>query len=399
MTNGTEAARRPRVLFVGRNRYTLPLPELAREEVGGGRAPDRLPRRSRPRRRRPAARDRPLPARAAGAAAPARRRCSSTSGCRSRAPARSRTSGPDAIVAERPVHRRRGADRAPARARAAAAGDPRGARRLAHVHAPYGSPRPRRLLAARRLDQPARRPARRRRPGALALHREPRRGGARRAGDRLLPDLHRPVRVHRGRRSCRCRSARPRSSSGCSSRTRTSTGSPTPGALVVRELPEARLVIVGKGARMRRDRAARRRAARPRRDWHPELPPHEVAAKLDDATLLVAPVALGGPRPGRDRGVRARPRRRRERRRRDPRPRARRRRGPADRPAGHRGIAQALRARALRPRAGRALRRRGGRALPRVAHDADRVRRRRCASSSTRAPRRRRRPRREAAAC
>src|SRR4051794_32222642 len=57
---------------------------------------------------------------------------------------------------------------------------------------------------------------------------------------------------------------------------------------VVRRLPEARLVLVGNGAR----RAVVEALVAELPDnveWHPELPPSEVAGKLDDATLLALP--------------------------------------------------------------------------------------------------------------
>jgi glycosyltransferase involved in cell wall biosynthesis len=58
--------------------------------------------------------------------------------------------------------------------------------------------------------------------------------------------------------------------------------------LVVRELPEARLVIVGKGSM--RATIERLVVDLPENvDWHPELPPREVARKLDEGTLLALP--------------------------------------------------------------------------------------------------------------
>ena len=101
-----------------------------------------------------------------------------------------------------------------------------------------------------------------------------------------------------------------------------------------------------------------------------------------------APVALGGPRPRRRRGVLPRPRGRREPRRRDPGHR-RGRRDRAPRPAGRRRRARRrARARALRPRARRAARARGAHGGAAVARDAGGVRRAASASSSTRSSRR-----------
>ena len=57
----------------------------------------------------------------------------------------------------------------------------------------------------------------------------------------------------------------------------------------MRELPEARLVIVGKG-RDARHRSSELVAELPDNvDWHPELPPLEVARALDEGTLLALP--------------------------------------------------------------------------------------------------------------
>ena len=121
---------------------------------------------------------------------------------------------------------------------------------------------------------------------------------------------------------------------------------------VAKRLPEARLVLVGKGARHAViDQLV---ADLPDRVEHvPELAPDGVAARLDQATVLVAALAVGGPGPRRDRGVRAGPRCRREPRRRHPRPRPRRRRGPADRAARRRRARRGARRGALRPRSSR----------------------------------------------
>ena len=58
--------------------------------------------------------------------------------------------------------------------------------------------------------------------------------------------------------------------------------------LVVRELPEARLVIVGKGS-MRATIEELVAELSDNVEWHPELPPAEVARKLDEGRLLALP--------------------------------------------------------------------------------------------------------------
>ena len=124
----------PRVLFVGRSRYRLPLAGLAGEEVGRDRGGDRLPGA---RRRRAAARRRA--ASASGFAAPARPRVLDGAALLPAAPV------PDPAPDRRASSRRRSSPptRSSGRRRCSAAawrrlrhaGDRRGARRLAHVHA------------------------------------------------------------------------------------------------------------------------------------------------------------------------------------------------------------------------------------------------------------------------
>jgi glycosyltransferase involved in cell wall biosynthesis len=58
--------------------------------------------------------------------------------------------------------------------------------------------------------------------------------------------------------------------------------------LVLQRVPEARLVVVGDGSR--REVVERLLAEYPESvEWHPQLPPADVAARLDDATVLVLP--------------------------------------------------------------------------------------------------------------
>ena len=286
------AAVKPRVLFVGPTRYELPLsPGLARKWEAIG---DVLDYRvlARGQGQRPA-----LPARLRA----------STPGCRSAC---------GALAARVPARRdrRRGSADAPlssSRRPDRRAGDRRGARRLAPLDAAL------RLLGAARRCRPSSTaststasatptPCARSRGYTAGLVED----GARPPAGRGLPHLHRPLGVHRPPRSSRCPSGRPRSSSACSSATRTSTGSSRRGASSRSALPEARLVVVGKGSRRAvvESLVADGLAERLRRSSRPS----EVAAQLDDATRPRP--ARRAPRawPRRDRGLRARPRRRRD---------------------------------------------------------------------------------------
>ena len=83
-----------------------------------------------------------------------------------------------------------------------------------------------------------------------------------RPADARLPDVQRPLRVHRASRCGSCPSARRHCSSACSRRTRTWTGSRPRGGGSPQQMPAARLVIVGRGTQQARDRPARPRAAR-----------------------------------------------------------------------------------------------------------------------------------------
>ena len=92
-----------------------------------------------------------------------------------------------------------------------------------------------------------------------------------------------------------------------------------------------------------------------RRAGRESLPTDEVARALDEATVLVLPVALRGSRPRRRRGVLPRPRRRRQPRRRHPGSRRRRGERPARAARRRAGARRRARARARRPRARRRL--------------------------------------------
>ena len=151
---------------------------------------------------------------------------------------------------------------------------------------------------------------------------------------------------------------RPRSSSGCSRRTRTSTVSSRPGLVVMRELPDARLVIVGKGdaeatwstISSPSFRTTSSTSSSCRRSWSP---------RRWTLRRSSAPVPLRRARPRRDRGVRARPRHRREPRRAASRtPPATRRRRSSSRPRTSTGLQRHSCRRPLRPRARGAARRR-----------------------------------------
>ena len=311
-----DAASRPRVLFLGRSRYTLPLPAWLAEEVGRDRGDRRLPRLRRRSRRQPRC-GRPLP--------PARARASglstahsSISACRSGSRVRSRDFRPEAIVAADPYI---GAAALLGRRLAGATtpvivevhGDWRTFTRL------YGSPA-RRLLARSPIASavpscggPTRRgPCR---ASRRALVEEVRGEPATAtfptysdlsafAAEPVQPLPEQPVAVFVGMLEAY------KNVDGLASAWRRVAG----------VVPEARLVIVGNGdATADRGRISSRDL--PGQVEHREqLGPAEVAAELDDATRARAAVVARGPRASRDRGLRARSRRRRHRRRRHPRP-------------------------------------------------------------------------------
>ena len=238
----------PRVLFVGREPLPAAAPGLAGEEVGRDRGGDRLPR---PRRgRAPGGGTR---ASASGLRAPARPRVLDGALFYLRLRSGSARQIHDFRAGRdrrcRPVRRRRSAR--------SAAGS-RGATTpvIVEVHGDwrtftrgYGSP-------ARRLLSPVDRPHQRPRPapgrhdaGRLGVHVGPDRGGARRARNGDVPDLQRPLRVRRRARCSRCPSGPSRVFVGMLEAYKNIDGLAAPGGASPRTLPEARLVIIGKGKR------------------------------------------------------------------------------------------------------------------------------------------------------
>ena len=156
-----------------------------------------------------------------------------------------------------------------------------------------------RVAARRRVSRrwptrsPLRHPPRRRDARALAVHVVARRGGARAAGDRVLPHLQRPVGVPRSAARCRFPTSSGSSSSARSSSTRTSTGSPRPGGASRRALPDATLVVVGHGSR--RQVIDRLVADLPGQvEHHPELPPER--GRRSRSTRRVRSFCPRGPR-------------------------------------------------------------------------------------------------------
>ena len=188
--------------------------------------------------------------------------------------------------------------------------------------------------------------------------------------------------VPRDRRRRRSRSRRGRCSSASSSATRRSTCSPRRGGALAPRVPAAEPADRRRRAARGHRRGARGRAASCACSWTPRLATAEVARALDEATLLVLPVARRGHGPGRRRGVLPRPRRRRDGRGRDPRPR-RARRQRAARAAGRPRCARdGARAGADRPRARGAARRRRARCVAARGRRRRRSSPRACASSS-----------------
>ena len=239
-----------RVLFVGRTRYRLPLPSwLERKWDAVGDALDY----------------RVLASAADGARSSGRFELIGRVGGRGRlrvlrAAARSafaraiRRFRPEAIVAEDPrtatlvmLGRR-------------LAGSPR-AKVICEVHGDWRhSDAPLRhrwaapLVAARRRARPLRRAPRRRRARALALHGDAREGRARRAAGRRLPDVHRPLGVHRAPAAAAARDAHGalrRRARALQERRRAR-----------RRLAARRGPSAGRAARRRRQRAAARRTSR-----------------------------------------------------------------------------------------------------------------------------------------
>ena len=248
---GRDDDRRPRVLFVGRNALHAPAPGVAREEVGRGRAAARLPR-ARCATGDSRSSDRPLPARAAGAAAPLDGllfylRLPSSSGARSAASARRDRR-------DRPVLGR-GAARAPALRAGGVPRDRRGARRLADLHAPVRLAGRGGLLAASPTDS---RPAVRRADASGRSRASPRSSSRRCAACRRprRSRLHRPLRLHRA--AVVPLPERPTAVFvGMLEPYKNVDGLADAWRLVAVRLPEARLVIVGKGSRsVRRSRSS-----------------------------------------------------------------------------------------------------------------------------------------------
>ena len=104
-----------------------------------------------------------------------------------------------------------------------------------------------------------------------------------------LPGLHGPRPVPRRAAGSRCRSGRARSSSACSSATRTSTGSPPPGGCAAPRVPGRAAPARRRGddARTFRERSSQSCRSR-RRGWSVSARPGGRGA-LDESTLLVLP--------------------------------------------------------------------------------------------------------------
>ena len=310
---------KPRVLFVARTRYALPLDEtlaapLRRPLGGDGLAP------ARHRRRRQRCRRRPLHARAAASRSDRSTGRCSTSRSRSGSPARSGRSGrtPSSSRARRTpplalVGRRRRALRRPDR--------PRRPRRLARRHA-------RVRLAAAAAAQPGRRPrcadyAVRHADGvrtvsgftpSLVRDRGVEPAATFPAYMDLAPFLATdPVPLPDG--AARALRRRPRALQGRRRPRRRRGGRVAP------RLPAASLQIVGVGPLEGIVDGARRRARSCSVSWTPRLATAEVAAGARRGDAARAAVAWRGHGTGRRRGLLPWPRRRRDGRGRHPRPR------------------------------------------------------------------------------
>ena len=262
---GAGGAVKPRVLFVGPTRYELPLwPGLARKwEAIGGVLDYRVLARGQGQRSALPARLQLLRRVAGPRAARVRRVPARRDRRRGSADRRSRPGRPD----------RR-------------AGDRRGARQLAALDTALRLLGTAGAVARRRPPRRVRRPPRRRGARALRLHRRARRDGARPPAGRGLPHLQRPLRASRPPRSSRCPSGRRRSSSACSSRTRTSTASSRRGG---GSRSGCRRPGSSSSARARAAPSSRASSQRASPSTTRSFRPSEVAAKLDEATVLVLP--------------------------------------------------------------------------------------------------------------
>ena len=292
---GREAPRPPR--------RPTPLPAAARRGLRAAqvrRAGERARRaRARERGHRVSAPRRPVHARAAASPAAPRRACSST--CRSRSASRASCCAIRAGRRARPERARRGLGGG----RAALLAQPREGR--SSTCTATGAPR-RGSTARRRVASlnPLRRPrrglggaARRRGADGLGLHDRHRSRARRRA---CRPRSRRSWTSSRSSfRPFRCPSDRSRCSSACSSSTRTSTCSWTPGARVAAQVPNASLRLIGAGAREDLARTLVERG--PNVTWESALAPEEVVDELDAATCLVLPSRREGHGPRRRRGV------------------------------------------------------------------------------------------------
>ena len=273
----------PRVLFVGRTRYRLPLGEsLARKWDALSARMDAARARER-HRLRPA-----LPARAAAARSTGR---ASTRRCRSASRASCARSGPTSSIAESPyeavARRARAArsTRSPAKLVVEVHGDWHVSTRL------YGSRVAARARAARRPARGVGGAPRRRPPRRLAS--SPPRSCARarpRAGRASSP-TYSDLGAFSGAGRAAAGGAAPRSSSACSSATRTSTGSRRRGGSSARRVPEARLHLVGDGTQVE---VAERLVARGRASGTAGSSRAEVAAALDASRALLLPSASEG---------------------------------------------------------------------------------------------------------
>ena len=209
---------------------------------------------------------------------------------------------PQAIVAEDPTDGDAGDGRVRRLGRAEAARDLRGARGLAPLDAPLRFRGAAPADAARGRPRPLRRPPRRRRARAVAVHGT---ASSKRCGAALRTLSSRPSPTSRSSpnaRSRRCPSGRPRCSSACSSATRTSTGWSQRGRSWPGSCPRRGSSSSGKGPL--RAEVDALRAEVPSVEHLPELAPRggrEGARRRDAAR---PPLAPRGPRPRRHRGPR-----------------------------------------------------------------------------------------------
>ena len=214
----------------------------------------------------------------------------------------------------------------PAAGSRAAAKVRRGTRGLAHVHARL------RLVARRSCHRRATgsRPTRatrgrdaRTRRSRPAWSRSPRP-----AGERRLPDLQRPLGVHRS--PVVPLPERPTAVFvGMLEAYKNVDGMVTAWRRVASAMPDAQLILIGQGRRAQVVETLVRELP-DRVEYHAELTARSRRRGARPLDRARAAVLAGRARPRDHRGVRARPRRGRDRRRRRPRPRDRRRRGPVD---------------------------------------------------------------------